>query len=185
MGKRKAEPKIEEKKRTYTVRGPYGVKCIEGKRGRVIDENEAKKDFAEKAGDYKNRIGVYVFGVLRTGGSVPWYVGRTANKFIDEVFTPQNVRTYNKALIHPGKPVVFLIVHPKLGRGRGVPAVKQIGEIEDFFVKLCYEKNKDLLNKQLIPRVTRWGVKGIIGTRGRADESAGKLRKMVGLATNK
>ncbi len=183
MAKKKAEPKKVEKKRTYTVRGPYEIHCVKGKCGRFVDEGEAKEDFAEKAGDYKNRIGVYVFGVHRKGGAVPWYVGKTTRGFIDEIFSSNNVKKYNKVLIESGKPVVFLIVHPKLGRGRGVPATKQIGEIEDFFVKLCYEKNKALLNKQLIPKVTRWVVKGVIGTPGRAGKTAERFKKMVGLAT--
>ena len=113
------------------------------------------------------------------------YVGNKTKSFLDEVFTPKNVKAYNKALIYPGNPVVFLIVHPKLGRGRGSPAVRQIGEIEDFFVKLCYEKNKSLLNAQLLPKATKWKIKGVMGTRGAADDRAKRFKKMVGLASNK
>lgn len=97
--------------------------------------------------------GVYIFAVKRGTALLPFYVGETSRPFKDEVFEPHKVAHYHTALGNTKrwKASLFLIVQPESKK----PDVKFIRDIENFLIRVAWQRNPDLCNIKGLPEPKR------------------------------
>lgn len=123
--------------------------------------------------------GVYIFAVKRGRALLPFYVGETSRPFKDEVFEPHKVAHYHTALGNTKrwKASLFLIVQPKSKK----PNVTFIRDIENFLIRVAWQRNSDLCNIKGLPE-PKWEIPGVTspGTK-KASQSARFLRKALGM----
>lgn len=163
----------------YKVYGPYKVPVIKKPAGRRIGEIV---DFwnTKKTRRLTKRCGIYVFGMRAGRGIVPYYVGKTTNKFEFECFQPHKLDKYNEALTEykRGRPVIFFLARPIK---RGVVKEKEIGQIEDLLIQLASVRNRELLNIKGKKR-PKWSIAGVIrGTQGQPSIATKSFKKMMNM----
>ena len=161
---------------TFKVYGPFAIPVIAGKGGRSIDDDLLA--FWEDSGcEYK--VGCYIFGIRQGGGTKPYYAGRTTKTFGSECFQAHKRVKYHKALmsVTRGTPVMFFLA-PVVARGR--VNAKSIKELEQRLIGLSLKRNLEMTNIQG-KSSDNLVITGVMGSRGRPDDSASALRKTLGL----
>lgn len=162
----------------FSVEGPYEVLCQEERGGRII-QAEAGSELFERVDSLGRAKGCYVFGIRSGGGTLPWYVGKTAKGFRVECFQPHKLNKYNEAIAKAGfgTPVLFFVVHPA---SRGRPNRPAIAELEGFLIQAAYITNPQLLNRTRLEG-RGWAIQGFGNGRGRPPKSAVKLARTLGI----
>ena len=164
-------------KRQFEVVGPFDIELPPN---RIFDRKECSKRFfsgeAKKCG---REIGCYVFS-LRTGrGSLPYYVGKTWNSFEGESFAAHKISDHYQQIVsrHQGTPTMTFVILKK-ARGRTPETV--IKELEKHLIQMAYTRNKNLNNKQNLPK-TRWSIKGVVSSgRGAPTASEDSFKQLMG-----
>lgn len=154
----------------FTVHGPYEVPTYAGKAGRIVRSEEGRA-FFESHPSFANRRGCYVFAMRAGRGITPTYVGKATKTFAQECFTSDKLGKCNTTLVDyvRGTLVMFLITPPE---GRGRPAEKQIGLLEEFLIQVGVAANDALLNIQGT-RQEQWSLAGLVRSkRGRPSRAA-------------
>jgi len=152
--KKPTKPPLE-----FTVHGPYKVPVERRSAGRLLRIKEFW-DKNPKAAKYSSDCGCYIFAIRTGGGTLPHYVGQATKSFAKETFNPSNLRKYYDALADykSGRPVIFLVVHPKR---KGKPHARRIAQVENFLIQAGWARNPSLQNVKGIHR-PKWAIKGVI-----------------------
>src|SRR4030042_4122730 len=139
----------------FEVRGPFEVNFEDKPGGRTINEYA----FWEKSyvKDLKNRFGIYIFIIKKSGGTdcyVPYYVGKTTRGFSKEVFSSHKMKNYYEILheIKKGTPYMFFLVHPNKNLPKQpLPQTSSISEeinqIEKYLIEIGFQINTHIMNK--------------------------------------
>ncbi|HYW54661.1 MAG TPA: hypothetical protein VE826_11865 [Dongiaceae bacterium] len=97
---------------------------------------------------FGQRIGVYVMGISRKGGSaVPWYVGKTEKNSLGyESLHRDKIRKYAQALISSGEgtPILYFVT------SNSGWDEKRIDRLETFLIWLARQRNPSLLNAKKV-----------------------------------
>jgi hypothetical protein len=163
---------------TFEVYGPHEIPYENARRGRRLFYSELWNQSEEHQWLCEER-GVYVFCVRAGRGITPLYVGAATRCFGQECFNASNRHKYLDGLADyaRGTPVMFFIVHPTQ---RGRTNVREILDMEDFFVQILLAKNPNLLNKRGTSGPS-WAVAGVVGaTPGKPSRSASQFKKAIG-----
>lgn len=163
--------------RQFEVAGPFDI-TLPG--NRIFDRKEcSKKFFSGEVKKYGKEIGCYVFS-LRTGrGSLPYYVGKTWNSFEGEAFAVHKISDHYQQIVgkHQGTPTMTFVILKKV-RGRTPETV--IKELEKHLIQMAYMRNKNLSNKQSLPK-TRWAIKGVVSSgRGAPTAAENTFKQLMG-----
>src|SRR6266545_1147983 len=128
----------------FLVEGPFEIPVYQGKKGRIVRSEEGDQFFKNRPSLAAKR-GCYVFAMRAGGGITPTYVGKATAGFKQECFTAHKLGKCNETLVdyERGTLVAFFVVAPS---GRGRPAAKQIGVLEDFLTQAGVAANPTLLN---------------------------------------
>lgn len=124
-------------------------------------------------------IGCYIFGIRAGGGIRPYYVGKAAKSFGQEIFTPHKLNIYNTVLggINKGNPVIILI---EAITRKGKVSAKVISDVEKHIISLAYHANPELRNIQNLPPDQKWILPGIMsGGKGKISTAAKTLKNCV------
>jgi len=111
---------------------------------------------------------------------LPHYVGQATKSFAKETFNPSNLRKYYDALADykRGRPVIFLVVHPKQ---KGKPHARRIAQVENFLIQAGWARNSTLQNVKGIHR-PKWAIKGVVrGSIGKPTVAARVFRAVFGV----
>ena len=130
-------------------------------------------------GGLRQKRGCYVFALRAAKGFKPWYVGKAARGFQQEVFTSHKQTHYNKALFRgdKGSPVLFFVAPP--GTKRAVPNA-ELNDMEKNLIQYAFERNPDLCNVQNTKSLPQWTIKGVIRSpRGKPSKNAKSFKKMM------
>jgi len=150
--------------------------------GRTVAINKLD-DFWRRSGGSQTEHGCYVFCMTKGKSVVPWYVGKTAKRdFMGECFTTDKLNKYNRVLLKKPKsrPVLYFVRRPT---HKGKRNQKQIARLETWLIAQGKSANRDLVNKQNIPRDT-WGISGVIrGGPGKPSAAAASFRRALDIAT--
>lgn len=160
----------------FSVEGPCKVPFDDKPGGRVIVEDLA--EFWNRNKKVKNAKGCYVFARRASKGFVPLYVGKTTRTFEQECFTDHKLNHYHRALADyaKGTPVMFFVY---LGKAKGAPNKRDIGELEEFLIQVGRTINDRLRNIQGNDAPT-WGIKGVLrGGKGKASSAAKEFKKLL------
>ncbi len=166
--------------KVFSVCGPFDVPLQPNAGGKMVAKN--LDGFWDGVGEHRHAVGVYVFAIRAGKGYTPIYVGKTANSFENEAFTPTNrANHYNPALLRykKGLPVLFFVVHP---RSKGKINQKAIDQVETFFIDVASIKNSELSNVKK-KKKHMWRVSGVVRAKqgeGKA-YAAQKLKRAVDL----
>ncbi len=163
----------------YTVHGPFRIPVVKKPAGRRISDVSDFWNTGERI-LLSKRCGIYVFGMRAGKGIVPYYVGKTTNKFESECFQLHKLDKYNEALAEyrKGRPVLFLLARPVK---RGQVKRKEVNKIESFLIQVASSKNKELLNIRG-NKQPKWSIAGVIrGTQGQPSREAKKFKAMMNL----
>ncbi|EQA46081.1 hypothetical protein LEP1GSC050_4154 [Leptospira broomii serovar Hurstbridge str. 5399] len=158
---------------------PINVSRLKG--GRQITKEDLESFWAKVPKEYKEAIGIYIFGMIIARGVIPIYVGKTRRSFFSEVFTDRNLNTYNGEIVKRDrdyKPFIQFLVYEKSGRGAINRTV--IKRVEKHVITMASEKNPNLANTQNKKIESNFIITGI-GSDGRgANTLPGKFfRKMM------
>ncbi|MGA3038960.1 MAG: hypothetical protein ABSE64_15965 [Vulcanimicrobiaceae bacterium] len=95
--------------------------------------------------------GCYVFGIRSHGKIRPYYVGKSANSFAAECFTPDKLVKYNHVLhrVNHGRPVMLFVV-PSNTKGKFNSTA--LAALEQYLIGLAFQVNEDIQNVQGIPK---------------------------------
>ena len=165
------------------VMGPYKLPFGHHGKGtskRISKEHAAEFWAQEELKDLAGKQGCYVFALQAGRGFMPWYVGKTAANFKQEVMQAHQLEHYNDVIYkdRKGTPVLFFVTRP--GTLKKIP-VKQIDELETFLIQTGRAKNPDLKNSHKT-KLPDWGIKGVTrGGRGNPSSEATKFKKMMSI----
>lgn len=162
----------------YEVHGPLEIPedALEGSRGA---QDEARR--ALWSGELGEQRGVFVFGVRTARGIVPRLVGTAPKGFAEDVFRPERVRAYQRALegYRRARPVLLLVARPpKRGRIRET----EIDEIAQTMMALATLRNDGI--QLLESEGPEWAIQGVLRSGpGRLSRAAMELRRILGVET--
>ncbi|MCT8971689.1 hypothetical protein [Microbaculum marinisediminis] len=178
----------------FTVIGPFKLPLKRGQR-RLVDELRAPKKRYEtsfwreaEAAAHRAHVeylavakGLYVFGLRKGRGTLPYYVGKAAKtKLSTEAFSPRNMDMYNGCLAdHNGTPVMYFIVLP---RRKGPDNHKVVAQAEKFLIEKAFSRNPDGLRNLQHAKEQRWSIPGVLRSKGkgRISDAARSLGEMIG-----
>jgi hypothetical protein len=163
----------------YSVHGPFRIPVLKKSAGRRIGDVSDFWEAGELALLHK-RCGVYVFGMRAGKGVVPYYVGKTTNKFESECFQPHKLDKYNDALAEyrKGRPIIFFLARPVK---RGQIKRREVSQIETFLIQMASRKNRELLNIRG-NKQPKWSIAGVLrGTQGQPSREAKKFKSMMNM----
>jgi hypothetical protein len=169
---------VPEELLAFSVAGPFEVLCQYERGGRIVTA-DAGPELFERVDSLDDAKGCYVFGIRSGGGTLPWYVGKTASGFRWECFQPHKLNKYNEAIAKAGygTPVLYFVVHPA---NRGRPNRPAIDELEGFLIQAAYIRNPELLNRTRVEG-RGWAIQGFGNGRGRPPRSAIELARALGV----
>jgi hypothetical protein len=160
----------------YEVHGPIEITdaALGGSRG-AVDEARAEM----WTGDLADSRGVFVFGVRTARGIVPRLIGTAPNGFAQDVFRPERVRQYQRAMegYRRARPVVLLVARPaKRGRIRE----SEIAEIAQTILSLSSMHHGDIQLMDGEP--PDWSIQGVLRSGpGRLSRAATEMRRIIGV----
>ena len=133
---------------TFECEGPFniGVSKEAGGRSLKAAAGELKNFWASNG--LGSRVGCYVFGFRRSGGSyMPWYVGKATKSFAQECFQSHKLVKYGIALNknRKGTPFLLLLCHKK---GRGKTNGKAINALELDLINEAFQVNENVTNER-------------------------------------
>ncbi len=162
------------------VHGPFELPFRRNDKGAKHISADPDGSFWEKVGpELANGKGCYAMGVRTAHDTfVPFYAGKAGVSFSQELFAPDKLNKFNKAvfLAPRGTPVVALLLVPESRWSS-----KLIREIERALIRLAASINPDLINKYLtngeeeVERAAKPGAKTVKPT-----VSIAALRRMLG-----
>jgi hypothetical protein len=158
-----------------TIFKVYGPFKVPKKKGIITDANLS--EFWEKTHMHSKKIGCYIFAIRAAKGSVPWYVGKTERNFKAEVFSPRNIKNYNKLIGgRKGTPFIYLLTDPK--KKRKVSG-KHINKLETYLILQAIDRNPKLLNTKKV-KIPSWGIRGIVrGKYGKISKPVKQLKQCL------
>ena len=135
------------------------------KRIRKEDKDSFMDSMDQACPGLMQKMGVYIFCIRTSGGTKPWYVGKTSRSLKQEIWTPDKLVKYNEVLFDRKRGVpCFYFLAPKSRTGRQV-SEKYLPLIEEFFIATAYQRNPELINKNSTSNAT-WCIDGVMGGGG-------------------
>ena len=111
-----------------------------------------------------NKMGVYIFCIRASGGTLPWYVGKTSRTLAQEIMDSDKLVKYNDILYARKKGVpCFYFLAPRSPKGVKV-ANSHLPAIEESMIAIAYERNHELAN--INSTKGSWSIDGIMGGDG-------------------
>ncbi len=164
---------------TFELSNEYDVPIKIAKNGAKSFDREKIKQWAKEE-ELLGLKGVYIFSIRAGRGVKPWYVGKTEKQnFLKEAFNPRNAGAlYDVINNQKGTLVIQFITQV---RSRGVPNMRQVGEIEFFLIGHASERNKNLLNNNGVKK-SDWVIKGVYNSgRGKRTKRQIEFCKLMGI----
>ena len=111
-----------------------------------------------------NKMGIYVFCIRASGGTLPWYVGKTSRSLSDEILDADKLVKYND-ILHTRKRGIpcFYFLAPRSPKGKTI-SKPHLSSIEQSMIAIAYERNHELANINSTSR--SWCIDGIMGGDG-------------------
>jgi hypothetical protein len=167
----------------FKVCGPYRVQYEKRPNARVI-KKDGFWDVTRDVATLKAKCGIYVFAVKPPGTKLytPCYVGQAKKSFGQEAFSNDKLFKYNLVLAEyrKGAPYMFFLVHPRTKKN-----MKQIGELEDFFIMMGFAVNPNIQNDKGA-KLPAWSVSGVIrGTIKKPSNTAKHFSSMFAIKSRK
>ena len=169
----------------FSVSGPFPIsyqKHPAGGSSKQISSEHAKLFWEdENAFLFADKQGCYVFALRNSKGHTPWYVGKTKNALVAEIFTTDKLNKFNTVLFNDkkGTPVMFFVTRTD---GRKNIAATMLNQLEKFLIQTAKIKNLDLINKVNTKNIEDWSIDGVYRPRqGTASNLGNVFKKMMGL----
>ncbi len=163
----------------FEIAGPHEIPRTRKPGGWAIERDDIRA-FWQSCFKLQDRAGCYIFGMRAGRGIMPYYVGKTAKGFGQEVFQPHKLVHYHRIMMNTSKgtPVFFFAV-AEVARGR--VNEQAIIACEQHLITLGVNTNPELANKRgtrepafFIPHVTE-------PARGRKSGETMAFRRLMGL----
>lgn len=163
----------------FSVVGPLEIKPIRLPRGFIINK-DLFTSFWNKHQKYKDKRGIYIFGLRAAKGYTPWYVGKTKRTFENECAESHKLQYYNQVIAQrKGTPVFFFLFQDTGKRGPNNDSI--LDHVEKYFIEIALIKNPDLMNRKKTKKPD-WSVDGVINsTKGKATKQSRAFKAFIGL----
>ena len=180
------------KSMNYNIYGPYEIPRSKGEFKRRIDKEDIDEFWSSVDTGLENACGCYVFSIRTKSRKKPgyrekpWYVGKAKNQsFYQECFTPHKIVHYHDALEKSnGTPMMYFLARftdttNRMSRpSSSATGHAEIDFIEQLFIGMGYNKNKDIRNKKGKKNPERLVIEGFYNHKDRRKKSVKQLHKL-------
>ena len=136
----------------FDVKGPFELPRTDS--GLIDSSAESKREYwkgiEESCSGLPDACGCYVFTVIASNGSLPWYVGKVEKRtFREESLAHHKLTHFNKVISERrrGKPALFFLPQvTATGKYSKSKSSKAIQELESLLIGMALNRNNDLLN---------------------------------------
>lgn len=147
-------------------------------RGKNIAQEHADAFWQDAAQNLAGKEGCWIFGLEAARSVMPWYVGKTTDRFKDACLSSSKLTLYNKIMKKSprGKPVLYFVA-PR-GSSRSVPAAS-VGDLWVFLAQYALRRNDKIKSVQSFKSVPEWSITGLVRSGAKVPGEVRKFKKML------
>jgi hypothetical protein len=162
---------------SFEVYGPFEIPTIKNKVSRSIGSDEIDR-FWQVHTKFGSARGCYIFGFRAAKGWKPFYIGKAAKSYRQEVFTHHKLNKIMHALSNQRKGTLgIFLVSAVQGKGRVNEAA--IDQVETFLIQTGLAANKFLQNERKTKQQS-WSINGVFKSRrGKPSAAASDFKKYM------
>lgn len=141
---------------------------------RRIDREDITEFWENVDEEIQYGCGIYIFAIQTDAREKVWYVGQAKNQpFIKECFTDHKIRHYHDALEkNRGDPVMYFVARMRTkskisSYTKAKNGYPEMDFVENMFIELGYNQNKDLRNKKGKKNAERLIIEGFYNSKDR------------------
>lgn len=148
---------------------------------RQINESVFWKNAEQEVPGIKGAKGAYIFALRRSKGFMPFYVGKTNNKFGKEAFHAHKVDIYNTCVNDKhGTPIIlFIAARTETGKFSKEDNDRLFQWLETYLINLAIKRNKNLLNISKTSFMTDTHIPSLLNSKKGTDTDDSRTLKRV------